>query len=98
MIEITRLNDTHVIINAELIEFIEAMPNTLITLIDGKKLTAKETVDEVMDKIIDYKQAIFRSFPLQNKAKADLQGKRIEPNAKSLADWIESEDEEDHDK
>jgi len=42
MITVTRLNGTRVMINALLIESIEEVPDTLITLSTGKKIVAKE--------------------------------------------------------
>ena len=35
MIRLTRLNDTEFIINAEMIEFVEAIPDTIISLQSG---------------------------------------------------------------
>ena len=45
MIKVTRLNQTELIINAEKIEFIEAIPDTIITLSSGKKVMVAESVD-----------------------------------------------------
>lgn len=58
MIEVTKLNDVLFIINADLIETIEATPDTVITLTNGKKLVIKESVDEVVAKAIAYQQRI----------------------------------------
>ncbi|MGI6587742.1 MAG: flagellar FlbD family protein [Peptococcia bacterium] len=58
MIEVTKLNDVKIIINADLIETIEATPDAVITLINGKKFVVKENVDEVMVKAIVYQQKI----------------------------------------
>lgn len=58
MIEVTKLNDVKIIINADLIETIEATPDAVITLINGKKFVVKENVDEVMAKAIVYQQKI----------------------------------------
>ncbi|NLK98696.1 MAG: flagellar FlbD family protein, partial [Epulopiscium sp.] len=48
MIKVTRLNDTQIVINAELIEFVEETPDTVITMTTGRKIVVKETVDEVI--------------------------------------------------
>ena len=56
MIKVTRLNQTEMIINAEKIEFIEATPDTIITLSSGKKVMVAESVDRVVDLVIDYKR------------------------------------------
>jgi flagellar protein FlbD len=58
VIEVTKLNDVKIIINADLIETIEATPDAVITLINGKKFVVKENVDEVMVKAIVYQQKI----------------------------------------
>jgi len=43
------------IINAELIEYIEGTPDTVITLSTGRKLVVKETTDEVVERILCYR-------------------------------------------
>ncbi len=62
MISLTKLNGKEVILNCELIETIEALPDTTITTINGKKIITTETVDEVIEKIIDYKNKIFTNY------------------------------------
>jgi flagellar protein FlbD len=59
MIEVTRLNDKKLIINAELIEKVEETPDTIITLTNGSKIIVKESGQEVKNLVILYKKAIF---------------------------------------
>ncbi|HOP56488.1 MAG TPA: flagellar FlbD family protein [bacterium] len=59
MIQVTRLNNTKFIINADLIETIEANPDTMISLTTGKKFVVRESVEEVMRKIIAYKRTTY---------------------------------------
>jgi flagellar protein FlbD len=56
MIELTKLQNAKIVVNADLIEFVESTPDTLITTTTGKKLMVKETVEEVMDAVIAYKR------------------------------------------
>lgn len=63
MIKITRLNDTVLIVNADMIEFLEATPDTIVTLTDGRKLVARESVDEIVDRIVTYKQRVLSAGP-----------------------------------
>lgn len=58
MVTITRLNDQEIIINCELIECIEATPDTTITMTTGRKYIAKESVDEIIHKVVAYKKRI----------------------------------------
>ena len=57
MIKLTRLNDTELIINAEMIEFVEAIPDTIISLASGKKIMVTEPVDVVVERVIDYRRS-----------------------------------------
>ena len=56
MIEVTRLQGQKMVINAELIEFVEETPDTLIVTNTGKRVMIKESVKEVVDKVIEYRK------------------------------------------
>ena len=56
MIKVTRLNGKEFVVNAEQIEFAEETPDTVITLISGKKIVVNENVDQVIDKVVEYKK------------------------------------------
>ncbi|NLM03874.1 MAG: flagellar FlbD family protein [Clostridiales bacterium] len=58
MIKLKRLNNKELILNSELIEYIERTPDTIITLVNGNKIVVLETPEEVVDKIVDYKRRI----------------------------------------
>lgn len=55
MITVTKLNDFQIVINCDLIETIQQMPDTTITLTTGKKLIVKESINDILDLIIQYK-------------------------------------------
>ncbi len=61
MIKLTRLDDTEIVLNANLIEYIEATPDTVITMTTGRKYIVKENVDEVIKKAEEF---FSRSFPI----------------------------------
>ena len=58
MIEVTRLNKKTFILNCEWIETVEATPDTVITLTNGKKLVVAENVEDIIRKVIEYKQKV----------------------------------------
>ncbi len=62
MIELTRLNDTTFTLNAELIETVEEVPDTVITLTTGKKIFVKESRQIVKNLVLLYKQEVFRKI------------------------------------
>ncbi len=58
MITLRRLNDKRFVVNAELIKMIEATPDTLITLINGDHFMVLESVQEVVDRAIEYARQV----------------------------------------
>ncbi|WP_066892566.1 flagellar FlbD family protein [Clostridium nigeriense] len=58
MIDLTAMNNKDFILNADHIEKIEEVPETLITLTNGKKYIVLESVEEVVEKVIKYKNKI----------------------------------------
>jgi flagellar protein FlbD len=60
MIQLTRLNNTELYINSDMIETIEKTPETVISLTNGKKMTVKEPPQEVVARVIRFRQEITR--------------------------------------
>ncbi len=60
MIYVTRLDGSQLVVNADLIETVEHTADTVITLLDGKKLVVKTLVEDVVDRVIGYRQMIAR--------------------------------------
>ena len=59
MIDITGMNHEKFILNADHIEKIEEVPETIITLTNGRKYIVLESVEEVRSAVIKYKNKIF---------------------------------------
>ena len=58
MIRVTRLNGEQFALNPDLIERVEAHPDTVAFLVDGTKYVVKESVDEVLQEIREYRAGI----------------------------------------
>lgn len=58
MILVTRRNGREIFLNAELIETVEATPDTVITLINQKKYLVQESPEELVARIIAYRRQI----------------------------------------
>jgi len=54
MIHLTRLNNSPLVVNADLIKYIENAPDTVITLITGEKLVVRESAGEVLERIHEF--------------------------------------------
>ena len=60
MIHLTRINRAPIVLNCELIEQIEATPDTVITVTSGRNYIVLETPDEVIRRTIDYRRQAAR--------------------------------------
>ena len=58
MICLTRLNQTTLVLNSDLIEHIDVTPDTVITLTSGQILRVRESVEEVIRRVVDYRRRI----------------------------------------
>lgn len=63
MIRLSRLNGKEFVVNADSIKFIEATPDTVITLTDGDKLMVRESVDQVIHMTMNYKKRLIQEGP-----------------------------------
>ena len=85
MIRLTRLNNRPLVVNSELIKFIENAPDTVITLVTGEKIVVLETAEEVMARIVEYRRRLrgpqsgrpsFRRFRWSNRCTPSVRRNR----------------------
>ena len=60
MIWVTRLNGSEIVVNADLIETVESTPDTVLTLVDGKKYVVQEAAGDVVRRIQAFRASILR--------------------------------------
>ena len=65
MIKLTKFNSERqkkgeFVLNAEIIEMIEQTPDTVITLVNDKKLIVEEPMDEVVRRVMAYRRALHK--------------------------------------
>jgi flagellar protein FlbD len=58
MIQVTRLNDSILVINVEMIQSVQATPDTVITFTNHDRLMVKEPVEEISQRIVDYQRSV----------------------------------------
>ena len=67
MIEVTRLNGTQILVNADLIELVEETPDTVITFTTGRKIIVKESRQQIKSLVKSYKREIMEiGFEAEN--------------------------------
>ena len=62
MIQLTRLNNSKVIINSDLIKFVEESPDTVITLLNGEKILAQEPVNEIVKRVVEFRRQVISAL------------------------------------
>jgi flagellar protein FlbD len=59
MVRLTRLNHAPMVLNSDLIEHIDVTPDTVITLTTGQILRVRESAEEVVERIVEFRRRIF---------------------------------------
>jgi len=62
MIQLTRLNNQPLTINSDLIKFIEQSPDTLVTLVNGEKLVVRESVEDILVRVIQFRRSVLQGL------------------------------------
>lgn len=62
MINLTRTDGAEIVLNAQLIEMVEATPDTVISLTTGRKVLVRESVGQVVNRVIAYERRVHSAF------------------------------------
>jgi len=62
MICLTKLNSQPLAVNSDLIKFIEQAPDTVLTLVTGEKIVVRETAQQVLDKVVEFRRSITKEI------------------------------------
>jgi flagellar protein FlbD len=71
MIALQRLNGKPFVLNADLIETVESTPDSVIRLVNGKTIIARNSVEDIVRKTVKYKQLCNQSIQVVNKTDND---------------------------
>jgi flagellar protein FlbD len=58
VIRVTRINHVPLVLNCELIEHVEATPDTVISLVNGQKYVVLESAEEIVEKVAEYRRRL----------------------------------------
>ncbi len=72
MIHLTRINRVPLVLNSDLIEHVEATPDTVISLTTGQKILVLESPSEIVDRVIQFRRSVGGGFGIGRGAHADL--------------------------
>lgn len=62
MINLTRINRVPLVLNSDLIEYIEKTPDTVVSLTNGLKLLVLESPDEIVGRVIEFRKCIVKGL------------------------------------
>ena len=79
MIALTRLNNQPLVVNADLVKFVEESPDTLITLLNGEKFMVRESAREVVERIVQFRREVLQGSPSWNEMAASRAQAAIAP-------------------
>jgi flagellar protein FlbD len=60
MIDLTRLNGHRLIVNCDLVKFVEATPDTTINLVTGERIIVRESCDQLLALVAEWRAHILR--------------------------------------
>ena len=63
MITLTRINRVPLVLNSDLIEYVETTPDTVVSLTSGLKLLVLESPAEILNKVVVFRQNILKGLP-----------------------------------
>jgi flagellar protein FlbD len=68
MIWLNRLNHVPFVLNAEMIVHMEVTPDTVIFLTDGQKIVVRESAEDVIERVRQFRRSIFQGIvPVQDR-------------------------------
>jgi flagellar protein FlbD len=62
MIQLTRLNNHPLVVNSDLIKFVEQAPDTVITLVNGDKIVVRESAQDVLDRVVLFRRSVLQGI------------------------------------
>jgi flagellar protein FlbD len=72
MVVLTKINDDPIAVNCDLIEYVEETPDTIITMTNGDKVVVRESMTEIIQRIVRYRRLLTES--VQAESERQLRG------------------------
>jgi flagellar protein FlbD len=72
MIHLTRINRVPLVLNSDLIEHVEATPDTVISLTTGQKIRVLESPAEVVERVIQFRRSVLARPTVVSRTERDV--------------------------
>lgn len=86
MIQLTRLNKAPLVVNCDLIKFIENTPDTVLTLISGEKVVVLESSAVVIEKVVEFRRKVLAGESCEIAAQGSVFGQESAPPSAELCE------------
>jgi len=86
VIQLSRLNGSIIAINPDLVTWIEVTPDTTIEFLNGDRIMVRESLHEVMERVIDFRRSVRSPF---HESGAHPPSREVLANAKESASHVE---------
>jgi uncharacterized protein YlzI (FlbEa/FlbD family) len=80
MIRLTRLNNTRLAVNPDLIKYVEEAPDTVITLVNDEKLVVLESAAEVIERFKEFRRSVIATADVSLLQAPDTGERRNDPS------------------
>lgn len=74
MIPVTRLDGATIVVNVDLVQWIEETPDTVLVLTTGERIMVRERVAEVVQRVFEFKHALAAGPVVRSAADAETAG------------------------
>jgi flagellar protein FlbD len=71
MITVTRLDGAAMLLNADVVEWIEQTPDTLVGLLNGDRFLVRESPEELVRRIVEFKRSVMAAPAVRARADED---------------------------
>lgn len=74
MIPVTRLDGSEIVLNIDLVQWIEQTPDTVVSLTNGERVIVREKAGEIVQRAIAFRRAILAGPAIRHDGDADATG------------------------
>ena len=64
MMQVTSLTNHPLVLNSDLIKFVEQAPDTVITLLNGEKIVVRESAPDVLERVVQFRRSVLQGTTL----------------------------------
>ena len=60
MIRVTRLDGSSLVVNVDLVQWVERTPDTVLSLVSGEKLLVRESPEQLVASVLEFRRSVHK--------------------------------------